>query len=302
MAGNVTFNEPTYRQLVAMGDGLLTSGEAEMASQVYSAALRRAPSPATQRALRLRLGIASRPNMAKMHLALSHILEAENASSVFVGAGLATWWKTMPFMEDPRFVEISDRHAGLLPIANWQWNLQTALWAVQQAKDVPGDFVELGVFKGHTTLFCAEYVEFQGWPKRWWLYDTFEGIPDDQVVPGWERSNKNLYDGTFSYEEVQQRFAAFPNIDVIQGRVPEVLSRGCPDAIAFMHIDMNNPTAEIGALDALFERVSSGGVILFDDFGWVTARAQYDAETRWFADRGLRVLALPTGQGLFIKR
>jgi len=68
-----------------------------------------------------------------------------------------------------------------------------------------------------------------------------------------------------------------------------------------MHIDMNNPTAEIGALDALYERVSSGGVILFDDYCWATARAQMLAESAWFAARGLRVLPLPTGQGLFIK-
>jgi O-methyltransferase len=90
---------------------------------------------------------------------------------------------------------------------------------------------------------------------------------------------------------------------VIQGRVPEVLTeKGSPEAIAFMHIDMNNPAAEIGALDALFERVSPGGIILFDDFCWATARAQYDAETRWFAERNLHILPLPTGQGLFVKR
>ena len=236
-------------------------------------------------------------------MAVLQELEAGNALPQFVGAGLATWWKTLPFMEDPRFLEINDRHASLLPLGNWHWNLSTALWAVRQVKDVPGDFVELGVFKGHTTLFCADYVEFQTWPRRWWLYDTFDGIPDDQVAKGWEERNKNLYqDGAFTFEEVRDRFAAYPNIDVIKGRVPEVLVGNSPDTIAFMHIDMNNPTAEIGALDALFERVSSGGVILFDDFCWATAKAQFDAETKWFAERGLHVLPLPTGQGLFVKR
>ncbi|WP_293903870.1 TylF/MycF/NovP-related O-methyltransferase [Phenylobacterium sp.] len=301
MAGNLTINEPTVPQLVAMADGLVATGELRMAGQLYGVALRRATAKA-RRAIRLRIGIASSTTTPGMNLDILKLLEAEDTASPFVGAGLATWWKTLPFMEDPRFVELCDRHAALLPLANWQWNLQSALWCVRQVKDVPGDFVELGVFKGHTTLFCAEYVGFQDWPRRWWLYDTFEGIPDDQVAPGWEQTNKNLYEGTFSFEEVTARFSAFPNIDVIQGRVPEVLAQGSPDTIAFMHIDMNNPTAEIGALEALFERVSSGGIILFDDFAWATARAQYVAETRWFAARGLHVLALPTGQGLFVKR
>jgi len=31
------------------------------------------------------------------------------------------------------------------------------------------------------------------------------------------------------------------------------------------------------------------------------ARAQYEAESAWFAARGPQVLALPTGQGVFVK-
>jgi len=302
--GNVTISDPTIGQLIHMADGLLAAGERELAERLYSVALRRVSGPG-RLSISLRQGIAASGPRAEMNLSLLRTLEAGvgEGNLAFVGAGLATWFKTLPFMLDDRFTEISDRHANLLPLTNWQWNLQTALWAVQQAKDVPGDYVELGVFKGHTTLFCAEYVGFADWPRRWWLYDTFEGIPDDQVQPGWEKTNKGLYEGTFSYEEVRDRFAGYPNIDVIQGRVPEVLTeKGSPEAIAFMHIDMNNPAAEIGALDALFERVSPGGIILFDDFCWATARAQYDAETRWFAERNLHVLPLPTGQGLFVKR
>ena len=297
---NVTINDPSVEQLLAMGDGLMRGGELAMARGFYRTALKRA-TPAQHRKVWLRVGIAESDVRPKMALDILRRLEEEDVAGAFVGTGLATWWKTLPFMEDRRFLELSDKHAHLLPLANWQWNLQTALWAVQQAKTTPGDYVELGVFRGHTTLFCAEYVGFQDWPRRWWLYDTFEGIPDDQVAAGWETSNKNLYQGTFSVEEVRERFAHMPNIDIIQGRVPEVLAQGSPDRIAFMHIDMNNPTAEIGALDALYERVSSGGVILFDDYCWATARAQYVAENAWFAKRGQRILPLPTGQGLFIK-
>jgi O-methyltransferase len=301
---NLTISDVSVEQLIDMGDGLLAGGRRVLAEKIYALALSRA-SAAQRQSLTLRQGIAGSPTRAEMNLSLLRTLEADVGSRnlAFVGAGLATWFKTLPFMLDGRFMEISDRHAGLLPLANWHWNLSTALWAVQHAREVPGDYVELGVFKGHTTLFCAEYVGFGDWPKRWWLYDTFEGIPADQLTPGWESSNKSLYEGTFSFEEVRDRFAAFPNIDVIKGRVPEILTEhGSPDAIAFMHIDMNNPGAEIGALDALFERVSSGGLILFDDFCWATAKAQFDAETKWFADRGLHVLPLPTGQGLFVKR
>jgi hypothetical protein len=249
-----------------------------------------------------RIGMADRVSgrIAKSFEA-AQALQAIDKRHAFVADGLATWMKTPPFIEDPRFMELAERHARLLPTFNWHWNLQTVAWAVHQAKALPGDFVELGVFKGHTTLFVAEYLGVAEWPQRWFLYDTFDGIPEDQLDPGWRESNAAAYQGTFSYEEVRDRFAPFPNIQVIRGRVPEILAETCPDQISFLHMDLNNATAEVQALDALFERIVSGGVIVFDDYCWTVAHHQRTAEDAWMAKRGLKILPLPTGQGLFIK-
>lgn len=297
---NINFSQLSTEQVLAMADGLLRAGRYGTAAQLYALAMRPMAHPPGE--LRTRHGLAANPvPEATTLFAVAEELE-KAGRPVFVGSGLATWNKRLPFFEDPRFVELADRHAKLLPMSNWHWNLQTALWAVQETKDIEGDLVELGVFKGHTTLFVAEYVEFGNWPKTWRLYDTFEGIPDDQLDPGWEQANRDAYKGTFSYEEVTERFAAFANIRVIKGRVPDVFATDAPDRISFLHMDLNNATAEVQALEALFERISPGGIILFDDYCWATAHAQHDAEKAWFAARGRQILPLPTGQGLFVKR
>ena len=297
---DVTLTNLSAANLVNMADGLMRRGQVTVAARLYDIALKIAP-PALHVAIRVREGVALAKGERRtaMHAALLK-LEALG-EDVFIGDGLATWEKTLPFLEDARFVELAAKHAHLLPIANWHWNLQTVVWALRQAKAVPGDFVELGVFRGHTTLFAAEYLGFEAWPQRWYLYDTFDGIPADQLDADWEAKNQGVYKGTYGFEEVRDRFAAFSNIEVIQGRVPEVLAETAPDRIAFLHVDLNNSTAEVQALDVLFDRISPGGVIVFDDFAWKTARAQYEAESRWFAARGLQVLPLPTGQGLFVK-
>jgi hypothetical protein len=300
---NLTIGNPSLDQLLAMGDGLLRAGELKLAAGVYDTALKRAPKD-RRSAIRMRLGIAQQPGPRAIPtfevLAAASKIYARDAMASY---GLATWFKTSPYLEDERFLGLVEKHAGLLPIPNWHWNLQTALWATQEAAKAEGDYVELGVFKGHTTLFCAEYLGFADWPRRWWLYDTFTGIPEDQLDPGFAESNGRAYNPeTFTYEEVRDRFAPFPNIDVIQGRVPDILHDGVPAKIAFLHIDMNNAAAEIAALDFLFDRVSPGGIILFDDYGWSNAEAQRNAETAWFAARDERILPLPTGQGLYIKR
>lgn len=288
------------RQLGQIGDAALRSGAFRLAIEAYRLLVQRFPGHAHVRA---RLGLAMRPNR-RVNTMLDVLSAAEQtgAEAAFVSDGLATWLKTLPFQNDSRFMELAERHADLTPIPNWHWNLYTALWAVQLASRQPGDFVELGVFKGHTTLFIAEYIQFEKEARTWWLYDTFEGVPDDQANDDrWREASANVYKGTFSLEEVQARFAAYANVRLIKGRVPEVLVAQSPEQIAFLHVDLNNATAEIGALEALYERVSPGGVILFDDFAWAVSRAQFDAESAWFAARGRSVLALPTGQGLFVK-
>jgi O-methyltransferase len=294
---DILLKNVSVEKLTRMGDAALLAGDLLLARGLYRNAL--AAEPASV-ALQARVGLTQQKKRAAPMVRALAVLE-EMSPNVFIGDGLATWFKLPAFTHDPRFMATVEKHHALSPGPNWHWNLQTVLWAAQQARAVPGDFVELGVFRGHTTLFVADYLEFAGWPKRWWLFDTFDGVPDDQLDPGWAEANKAVYRDTFSFEEVRDRFAPFGNILVTKGRVPEVLETTCPEAISFMHVDLNNATAEVAALDKLYDRLSPGGIIVFDDFQWTNSRAQFAAETAWFAARGLGVLPLPTGQGVFVK-
>ena len=228
---DLTFQNPTPTMLMSMADGLMLGGQAGDAAKIYEIALKAARG-AERRRLQVRLGLSTSSDRQRNQLLKVLLGVEEFGGPAFVGNGRVTWGKSMPFLDDERFAALAQKHANLLPIANWHWNLQVAIWAMRQARTAEGDFVELGVFKGHTTLFAAEYLEFQTWPRRWFLYDTFEGIPDDQLDPGWAEMNRNAYGSTFSYEEVRARFAPFPNIAVIKGRVPEVLAQTCPERIA----------------------------------------------------------------------
>lgn len=299
---DLTLRDPDASMLKAFGDAALKLSKLDAAISFYRAAVNRtkgSPLP-----LLARIGLAQVPTRRTLPmLEALQAIERTDPAIPFISDGLATWLKSPPFARDIRFLKLADDHANLLPVPNWHWNLNTAVWAVEQARQVEGEFVELGVFKGHTTRFVADYVGFGDWPKTWFLYDTFEGIPQDQTDPGWESANAQAYyEGSYSFEEVRERFAEYPNIRVIKGRVPEILGEVCPDRIAFMHVDLNNATAEIQALDLLFDRISPGGVILFDDFCWAASIRQQLDEIAWFEARGLKVLALPTGQGLFVKR
>lgn len=298
---SISLEGATSEQILLMGDALAQAGFADVAKTLYTFALDREPRMLMRYQLRMRLGMVSAGYKEPDEMRLLKELEQKHHWG-FVSSGLAVWFKTIPFMDDERFLELEQKHAHLLAIPNWHWNLHTVLWAVQQTADVEGDHLELGVFRGHTTMFLADYVEFQDWTKRWVLIDTFDGVPEDQLDAGWQDANRTMYKGTFSYEEVVQRFAAFPNIEVVRGRVPEILPERCPERISFMHLDLNNSTAELAALEFVIDRLSPGAVVVLDDYGWANSRVQFAAERKWFNDRGLHILSVPTGQGVFIKK
>ena len=65
---------------------------------------------------------------------------------------------------------------------------------------------------------------------------------------------------------------------------------------------MNNTLAEIGVLEFIFDRIVSGGIIILDDFGWSAYREQQHKEKDFFQKRNLKVMELPTGQGIVLKR
>ena len=98
-----------------------------------------------------------------------------------------------------------------------------------------------------------------------------------------------------------ERFARYPNVRIVRGAVPMSFEEAVPERVAFLHVDMNSSKSEIAALEVLFDKVSRGGVIVFDDYGWRAYRRQQEAEDVFMRARGQRILELPTGQGLLVK-
>ncbi len=102
--------------------------------------------------------------------------------------------------------------------------------------------------------------------RRCYLYDLLDPT-------GGEGEGKRLpAQAPDLFERVSSRFGGWHNIRVCRGKVSQVLGEIAPRRIAFLHVDMNNADAERTALDVLFDRISPGGIIVFDDYGWSTYR------------------------------
>jgi len=219
---------------------------------------------------------------------------------IFAGDMMIVLERNLGFLRDTAFMQAVQAEAGNEQERSLIWRLHVLCWCAANALRLEGDFVECGVYRGYCSSVAARYLDFGKQARKWFLYDTFAGIPPEDLDAG-RQAEAESYREPGLHESVRRRFAAYPNIEVIQGRVPEVLARASPARIAFMHLDMNSANAEIGALEILYERMVPGAILLLDDYGWYYYRQQQFAEDAFFAPRGARVLELPTGQGMLIK-
>ena len=235
--------------------------------------------------------------------------------SLFWGDRLLTLDKTAGFLAEPAFraaLAQADSATGANQYESpdgISWRYHTLIWAARSCLALPGDFVECGVYRGDMTWMVTQNVDLRGVGKRFYLYDTFAGMApnyssaaDFPEMPQYFRFIDNEYRASDIEDHVRRRFQKKDYVVVTKGVVPDILHEIAPGRIAFLHLDMNSPRAETGALEVLFDRISPGGIIVFDDYGWRLYQKQKEAADGFMAARGQVILELPTGQGLMIKR
>jgi hypothetical protein len=96
-------------------------------------------------------------------------------------------------------------------------------------------------------------------------------------------------------------FSVYPKAVPVRERVPETLSTVSIDQVCYLSIDMNIAAPERAAIEFIWPKLVSGGVVVLDHYGWLGHVQQAKALDEFAAQQGVRILSLPTGQGLLLK-
>lgn len=226
---------------------------------------------------------------------------------------LTVWNKSLGFLRSERFMSayrrgmesghIIGRPHGSTDDIHIEWRIHTCCWAGAHAAKLEGAFVECGTNTGIMSLAVCEYVGFNQLDKNFWLFDTFAGMPEEQIndeerAAGRVSENNMYFD---CYDIASRNFAPFPRVHLVRGRIPDTLSMAEIDKVAYLCIDMNILAPEEAALAHFWPKLVPGGVVIFDDYGWSGYRLQKESHDRFAAANGVEILELPTGQGLLIK-
>lgn len=152
-----------------------------------------------------------------------------------------------------------------------------------------GDFVEMGCYKGDTSLLLAEVLKGQN--KKLWIYDSFEGLPEkrveDESVLGVEFKKGEL---PVTKREVKERFLrAGMRIPVIKkGWFGELKSEDLPKIISFAFLDGDFYESIRDSLRMVGDRVCNGGVILVHDYYNEKLPGVKRAVDRWMTGKNLK--------------
>ena len=157
--------------------------------------------------------------------------------------------------------------------------------------NIPGDFVECGVWRGGSSMMMAlTLLKRNQTGRKIYLYDTFEGMSEptslDTTFTGENASdllkNQDVNDAESiwcysSIEEVKRNLGitAYPKqgLVFVKGKVEDTLLSVVPDKIALLRLDTDWYESTRKELEVLYPNLLEKGILIIDDFGhWEGAK------------------------------
>lgn len=163
-------------------------------------------------------------------------------------------------------------------------NVQQCVTSVL-ADEVPGDFIEAGVWRGGAAILMRAVLAVRGVTDRSvWLADSFEGLPAPNIELYPQDAGLDLSDVPVlcvGVEEVKANFARYGLLDdqvrFLPGWFKDTLPNAPVRQLAVVRLDGDLYESTMDAMTALYPKLSVGGYLIVDDYnapGWDRACGQ----------------------------
>ena len=146
------------------------------------------------------------------------------------------------------------------------------LWELAEivlADDIPGDFIETGVWRGGACIFMRGILKANGVTDRSvWVADSFQGFPEEAfTVEGYGHDQAHL---AVTLEQVRHNFDLYGLLDdqvrFLPGWFADTLPAADIGQVAILRLDGDLYPSTMDALDCLYPKLAPGGFIIIDDW------------------------------------
>jgi hypothetical protein len=141
-------------------------------------------------------------------------------------------------------------------------------------RDVPGDLIETGVWRGGAVIFMRAALKANGDRDRIvWVADSFRGLPkpdSSQHLDDVDDALWNKQDLMVPLEEVRANFTRYGLLDEQVRFLPGWFQDTLPDApierLSILRLDGDLYESTMVALCSLYPKLSVGGYVIVDDY------------------------------------
>lgn len=132
-----------------------------------------------------------------------------------------------------------------------------------------GAVVELGSYVGTTSLFISRYLKLQKNPREFFVYDSFEGLPEKSSKDQ-SRAGDQFRVGELSATKKQfilnYKKAGLPLPCIKKGWFSDLAEADLPPEIAFAFLDGDYYDSIAISLQLIWPRLVEGAVVVVDDY------------------------------------
>ena len=163
---------------------------------------------------------------------------------------------------------------GLARLANIRKLVEDVL-----AKDVPGDLLEAGAWRGGATIYMRAVLAAHDVRDRAvWVADSFEGLPppDPERYPA--DAGLDLHENqslAVSLEEARRNFERYGLLDdqvrFLKGWFKDTFPTAPIEKLAVLRLDGDLYASTMDSLVPLYPKVASGGYVIVDDYKIIPA-------------------------------
>lgn len=200
--------------------------------------------------------------------------------------------KLYDFREEPGFSELAQS-----VIAEGRTLLDydrlLVLWqAVNNTRQLQQPVSEVGSYRGGSARFLSSAFSYFGSNVPIHIFDTFSGHPD-QIYSSKDGPHQVGLFGDTALEHVTAYLAECKNVSIHVGRFEDRCSDIAPLTFGLVHIDVDIYQSTVTCLEFFWPRLVPNGVLVIDDYGFITCRGLKEAVDSFVA-------ATPDCQGWYM--
>lgn len=150
-----------------------------------------------------------------------------------------------------------------------------AVWKLMsevERNQIPGDFIETGVWRGGTCIFMKGFLKaHKNTERKVWVADSFEGFPPTNRPEEQTINNIVYHDLVVPLEVVKSNFSKYHLLDdqvcFLKGFFSQTLPSAPIEKLALLRLDGDLYESTMDALTYLYPKLSISGYIIIDDYG-----------------------------------